>query len=529
MKSKLFIAMIALLSTIANPSRVQATDYYVDQGNSAASDSNSGSVSQPWKTITKANQTVAAGDTVYVKAGTYTSYIAPGNSGTASSPITYRNYGGDTVTISNTTNGILISGKSYIVVQGINFYLLDKFLTIQNGASHNTIAFCNFDQGRTMGWAGSQIVGSSQYNWIHDCRFSRYGTLTTSNAGTVLDIGDENSQTDNTRYNLIENNTMFAGGHHVIGIMGKYNVIRNNYFHNEIWTNGYGDRIIYVNGYAVNSGYNLIEGNRIGYAGPYTTDYNSSGILIASTHNIVRRNLIYHNDGSGIAMDATANYISDVVSNEIYNNAFFGNGWDAAQIPDAMTSAIGMALYGGSWVIKNNSIKNNVFYNHYQTFGTYRVSLSDQAIAGNWDGNAQGDPKFVNASKTPGNPADSSLPDLHVQAGSPCVDGGTHLTTITSASGSGVSFKVTDAGYFMDGWGISGVPGDEIRLIGSTQSARITSVDYSTGTITVDRALSWSQNQGLALSYEGSAPDIGAYESALPGRPPAPTNLRMNP
>ncbi len=40
-----------------------------------------------------ANTNAAAGDTVYIKAGTYNSYIAPVNSGTsAANTITYRNY-----------------------------------------------------------------------------------------------------------------------------------------------------------------------------------------------------------------------------------------------------------------------------------------------------------------------------------------------------------------------------------------------------------------------------------------------------
>jgi hypothetical protein len=37
-------------------------------------------------------------------------------------------------------------------------------------------------------------------------------------------------------------------------------------------------------------------------------------------------------------------------------------------------------------------------------------------------------------------------------------------------------------------------------------------VNYGTNTITVSAVLTWTQNQGLALVFEGSAPDVGAFE-----------------
>jgi hypothetical protein len=61
----------------------------------------------------------------------------------------------------------------------------------------------------------------------------------------------------------------------------------------------------------------------------------------------------------------------------------------------------------------------------------------------------------------------------------------------------------------MDGWGI--IEGDLIQLADG-QRARITDVNYDTNTITVATVLSWTQEMGLGLAYEGSAPDLGAYE-----------------
>jgi hypothetical protein len=50
------------------------------------------------------------------------------------------------------------------------------------------------------------------------------------------------------------------------------------------------------------------------------------------------------------------------------------------------------------------------------------------------------------------------------------------------------------------------------------QRARITKVNYDANTITVGSSLSWTQNIGVSLPYEGPAPDIGAYEFG-PSRP----------
>lgn len=507
----------------------EAAGYFIDTNHPGASDSNAGTEALPWKTISKANQTLAAGDTIYIKAGSYTTYIAPRNSGTAPSRITYRAYGSDIVTIQNASYGILLDGKSYITVQGINFYNLDRFMYLQNNADYNIIAYCNFDQGRNVGWSGSEIVRSSSYNWIHHCRFSKYGYYTSDDIGCVLDIGDEESTTDLTGHNLIEDNAMFHGGHHVLGVYGMHNVIRNNYFHNEPWSIGtaasdrgailYGDRDLSVAGYPDNSGRNLFEGNQIGYSSDPPDNIGASGMALLTAYNIVRFNRFYHNDRAGLSLSLTSSYYSDIVYNKVYNNTFFHNGINTQDPVDHMNSGIGFGIYSGTHIIKFNAFKNNLLYRHRVPYGTYYVNLSDQIFAGNWDGDAQGNPQFVNASDVLGDPMDSSLPDLHTAAGSPCKDAGTYLTTITSASGYGTIFQVADAGYFMDGWGIPGVDGDEIQIVGTLQKARITNVDYGTGTITVNATMTWTQGQGIALAYVGAAPDAGAFEY---GSQPAP-------
>jgi hypothetical protein len=515
--------MIIFLHLFLSAGKLYAVNYYIDQQHPEANDQNAGTIDKPWKTISKANQILRAGDTVFIKSGAYNSFVAPVNSGKVKASIVYRNFGNDKVFVSDTTYGIFLDGKSYITIMGINFHQSDKFLYMQNGSNFNTIAYCTFDQarmknGKTSTWSGSTIKRNSKYNWIHHCRFSKYGYFTNDDISCIMDIGDENITTDYTSHNLIENCIFFHAGHHIIGIYGMYNVIRNNYFHNEAWSMGtsesdrgavlYGDRNISVSGYIENSGRNLFEGNRIAYSADPSDNPGSSGMSLTTSNNIVRFNLFYYNDMAGLTMSVTRSYCQDIVSNKIYHNTFFHNYLNER----GSKCGIAFAIYSGNFIIKRNSIKNNLFYGHPTLFGTAKVSLDDQIIAGNWNGDSQGDPKFINAGMTPGDPMNPDYPDLNLLPGSPCKDKGTNLTIITSPPGSGNSFVVEDAGYFMDGWGIEGVRGDEIQLFGTSQKARIIKTDYRTCTITVDRKVSWHRNQRISLSYNNKAPDVGAFE-----------------
>jgi len=552
MKKKTYIVNAALLLIIfifASP--LHAIDYYVDQTHPNSSDQNTGSIDRPWKTITKANQTLIAGDTVYIKAGTYNSYINPENSGTPSNPITYKNYSSDSVFITDTKYAVYLNSKSYITVHGINFADTKRFLVIKNGSNYNVISYSKFDHGKlnfmgqTDTWSGSKINNNSNFNWIHHCQFSNYGYYHHDDKGSILDLGNADLRTDLTSHNLIEDNTLYHGGHHVLGVYGMYNVIRNNYFHNEPWSIGtpasdrgavmYGNRNLSVAGYPDNSGRNLIERNRIAFASDPPDNLGASGMSLTTSNNIVRFNSFYHNVRAGLSMTLTRTYWQNIRYNKIYNNSFMHNGFYSDDYDDHSNAGISLALYSGSNLIEDNVLKNNIFYNHRKVFDAYvnnhripHISRSQliesQIYSSNWDGDTQGNPYFVkaNANLSDADPMDIDSVDLRLKSNSPCIDRGSFLTEISSPNGEGKSIQVEDAGYFMDGWGI--VQGDEIQLYGSSQKARITTINYSTNIIKVDRNLTWTQNQGVSLVYEGSAPDIGAYEFLQAPAPPPSTN-----
>ena len=74
-----------------------ATGYYCSpQGN----DGSAGSKAAPWKTLAKACAVAQAGDTVYLRAGTYRETLRPGKSGEAGKPVRFVAVPGETVVLS---------------------------------------------------------------------------------------------------------------------------------------------------------------------------------------------------------------------------------------------------------------------------------------------------------------------------------------------------------------------------------------------------------------------------------------------
>jgi len=464
--------------------------------------------------LSTANTNAVAGDTIYLRGGTYSNQqIWPSNSGISdSNRIVYTSYNQENVTIRDSAYGIYIYKKSYITVTGINFYNLRRFMRIYAG-HYNTISYCNFDtrSAESGDWVGALIADdfnddtpaseNSTYNWVHHCTFYRwvYGAYA-EHRGGLLDIGSwEEDPVDESYYNLIEDNIFAYGGHHTLGVYSKYNVIRNNYFHNETnpdnWAfEGYRDSITE----GPSGGYNLYEGNRFGFSG-------ASGLALRTPYNLLRFNLFYQSDSGGLQVVSSAPGQDHADYNRIYRNSFYHNGHQ--ELDPGFQGGIYFANWSGQSPI-GNIVKGNIFYDNKNGAITYEGQVDPQVIEDNWDQNSV-DPKFVDL--TASDPDNPKLPDLHLQFDSLCIDAGTFTTRITSASGSGTQFQVGDARYFIDGWGIPHVQGDEIQLPDGQRSF-ITSVNYESNLITVDRVLTWALNEGISLVYEGAAPDLGAYE-----------------
>ncbi|MBN2497996.1 MAG: hypothetical protein JXR96_25615 [Deltaproteobacteria bacterium] len=459
-----------------------------------------------------ANARAAAGDTVYLRGGTYAGQtIEPDQSGSSDDMrIVFAARDGEDVVIRDSAYGIYIYKKSYISVDGIEFRSPRRFMRIYAG-HFNTISHCTFDQRSpdSGDWAGAIIADDfaddssasedSTHNRVHHCRFYRwvYGAWD-EHRGALLNIGNDQSAGDDSSYNLVEDNVFAYGGHHTLGVYSRFNVIRNNIIHNETNPEGWdyeGYRGAITEG--PSAGRCLYTGNRFGFS-------LGSGIALRSAHNIFRFNSFFENGSGGIQVVTNAVGSDAADDNHIYHNAFFHNGHEADY------SGFQGGMYFSSWSGVSpvgNVVKNNIFYANRNGSVTYDGAVDPQEIANNWDQNDV-DPGFADLSGD--DPEDASRPDLHLQPDSPARDMGTWLTTVTSPSGSGTTFAVADADYFTDGWGV--VEGDLVRLAGSSQTARITAVDYQARTLTLDRSLAFETGQGIALDYHGDAPDLGAFE-----------------
>lgn len=481
--------------------RAAGNTYYVATN---GSDSSPGTLSKPWRTIAKANQTLQAGDTVFIRSGTFKEVIKPVRSGTNANRIIFSNYSGEKVVISNVNEPLVLSSRSYITIRGLEFRNVGTYLTMANG-DYNHIEYNTFADSTYWRWAGMNITDGSTNNWFHHNSISGHGDYIGGE-----DRGDMISVRGSSDYNLFEDNEIFHGGHSPFSLGTSFNIVRNNYFHNEVWKKGFGNRDMDVK----DDGQNLLEGNRFGFSG-IPNDINfGDGIQMSSPKNIVRYNSFYENSGSGLKISTHSTQTSS--GNHVYNNVFYHNG---VNVNPEDTNRVGLRLNGWAARIIDTAIKNNIFYKNLggPTHFAGAADSKDQIIVNNWE---NGDPRFVDTT-APG-PGNSNLPDFQLRSSSPSIDAGTHLTE-TASSGSGNSLKVKDGLYFSDGFGI--VSADWIK-IGSSSPVQIKSVNGNTITLSASR--NWGSNDKVWLYkdsrgnivFQGNAPDMGAFESGGVGEPP---------
>ena len=81
---------------VGGVSPVLGTDYYVATD---GSDANAGTEQLPWRTVQKAATTMIAGDTVYIRQGTYVEHVLPVNAGADDAYITYQAFPGEQAVI----------------------------------------------------------------------------------------------------------------------------------------------------------------------------------------------------------------------------------------------------------------------------------------------------------------------------------------------------------------------------------------------------------------------------------------------
>ncbi len=496
------IIVVLLTIFIMCPSSWAAI-YYVNA--STGNDSNSGTLSKPWRTIEKANNTLVAGDTVNIQSGTYSNDpINPRNSGNSNQYITYQRYQSETPTLTNGT-AINLTNKSYIIVDGLRVGDASIFLLMDN-TSYSIIRNCMME-GNAVDWQAVRITNRSRYNQI--------------SANTIRRLdGDKQKEmmslNNGASYNLISNNNLYGGTHGTLMIQKRsqdnystqFNIIRNNI------VEPYNGRCFSLSGGLGLADHNVIEYNIFKNQKP--TPFSPAGMSkFASNFAIYRYNVFHSNTTTAFLLFDARNAMTNAISNNrFYNNTMYDTilGFTTQWIDSIgeqnkyynNISSLGQFIRDNKSeaIFSNNNLMNNspndsVIYWHDNT---WRSASSANTQYSNFANNISADPLFVNAQDK----------DFHLESNSPCIDTGNFLTNITSSSGSGTSFVVADSLWFMDGFGF--VDGDKIQLEEETTTAMITHIDYTTNTITVNSSLTWDEGQGVSLVYQGSAPDIGAYE-----------------
>lgn len=398
MRKILPVFLFIVLASITNysvPAKAEAVSYYVSPG---GSDTNAGSLASPWKTINKAAATAKAGDTVYIRAGTYRERLRPANSGTQTAPLIFTAYPGEEhqavldlgeMTGTNSYLGIVhISGKSYITVSDLRL-LNSGMFGVFVGQSNNILIKNNqvnwtWSSGIYLENSKSVVADGNDLQRVTHMQ----GSSSPHESISILGGTDGFEIMNNKIYNTNGTNTKE-------GIDCKDSCSNGKIHHN--YVNLSGRKVgIYVDAYATYSRDVEIYNNEVDSAGNgmvVTAEQRGTASNIKIYNNIVRNNTYYGIRIAKFDLGGYTNNIS-VINNTFYNNASYG-------------------IEVSNTEIQNVIIRNNISLGNGS--GNYIISSQtpgSQIIA---DHNLiSGDAKFVNASSG----------DFRLSNGSPAIDSG---------------------------------------------------------------------------------------------------------
>lgn len=290
-------------------------------------DSNPGTISQPWRTIQHAVDSVLSGDTIYVRSGIYEG-VRIEHSGTSSEYITLRSYPAEAVIINS-------PGPSNVH---------NSIIEIETWDGDGRVSYWIID--------GFEVTGANSYGI--DLRGTYYIIIRNNKVHNNNVTG---IFTAFSYFTTIQKNESYSNGEHGIYISNSSDyvtILRNVIHHN--YSCG-----IHMNGDESMGGDGII-----------------TGVL-------VEENIIYENGeggGSAINMDGVTD--STVKNNLLYNN--HASGISLYQIDGAVCSSGNWIMNNtvivpsdGRWALSipgptciNNNVFNNIFYN----FHSWRGSIS---------------------------------------------------------------------------------------------------------------------------------------------------------
>lgn len=543
MKRTIFV--ILLILSLSSVGASAATYYVSTNGN----DGNAGTQILPWRTLQRAANSAVAGDTVNVRGGTYSERVTFPNSGNAGGYITFQNYPGETPVFSGVGLGaglmMSITSKAYLKVVG---------LTIADNLGGGIAAYCDshhiefrnmtiYNQTWQQGIEGHAMLASSlcwpnlghqdhivfDGNTIHDVVTGVGDNY--DEAMTISWSVDTFQMTNNTLYNityigmdLIGKSLDFTRSYLPWTVQPTGNpwpsngVVSGNVVHDGGWGGSYPNTGIYVDG----AQDFIVEHNTVYNYARYGIVLSAEDGTFQTNQVIVRYNIAYNN----IVNIDCGGFIGRVNAARCTHNTTFGgsvsNLFNAQGLDVVWKNNISYAVAGQHHFTHylgtgdNPQANFNLYWpdaffqykgTEYFSFASYKNNTGQDAQS------LLANPLFV----------DSNGADFHLQSGSPAINAGTTLTQTVSA-GSGTSLQVLDARYFSSGYTVTS--GDVIKV--GTTPIQVTAVNYGTNILTLASGITWGANVGVSYLYNGSAPDMGAYETGIDTGPlPVPRNVRL--
>jgi len=407
------LLVFSLLISLGRGTPAQAAGtYYVAP---TGSDSNAGTLASPWRTIQKAANTLQAGDTVYIRGGTYQERVVINVSGTSGNYITFQNYASESVTVNGnkslpSTRGsglIEINSKSYIKIIGLQ--VTNSFsYGIKNNGQYITIQNCEVSYSNDGGIISESVannitVDGCDVHHNNDIGLSAWHEAVTMSGVNTFEV--KNSQVHDNKEE---------------GIVAKYDATNGSIHHNKSFNNNGPN--IYLDGPSNIKVYNnevhATLGAKAGI-GLSIEDIDANG----QTSNIsIYNNLIYDN-AAGIwfwiqTADSTKLFSGiTIVNNVIYNNN--RNTWGGVYL-----------MSGGSSNYSNVVIRNNIFWENTLSGGKSIKGdtsvLSTFAIDHNLFKTGESSDAFGTSSVTTSDVqwVNKANNDFHLQSGSPAIDSG---------------------------------------------------------------------------------------------------------
>lgn len=360
----LFAVAILLESMTA-----QAATYYVS---SSGSDSNSGtSTSAPFRTFARAVKPLRAGDTLYIRGGTWTQQLDLMNtSGTSSAWIKIAGYPGETVTIRYAEP--LVGGYGPIKARGTRGYFIFENFILDG-----------INMPPSTGW---QIDSKNHHFILRNLEIKNFrynGLYTAGNDTQVINCKiHDNKPPNSTGYfygiyasrgsNLLIQGSQFynnsGGGLHLFPGPLSNPVIRNNSIHH--------------NNYQSNASVGGI------------ILYGSSGTIYNAK---IYNNLVYRN-GTSSSGSATGIRLVYTSGAKVWNNTVYGNKTYGLQIGSSSSTVV----------------QNNILYSNG------RGNYSNQGSGTTYANNLTTDPGFVDASSS----------NFNLRSTSPAINKGVTLSSV---------------------------------------------------------------------------------------------------